>query len=120
MLEGRDFARITATAGKIQTMAVSQVGFMLSREARARGESEAQTQAIAQFKARAAELSRGFGFASYALREVSVRSNETASGPRPRTMVLEDRATSFSDAPVPVEAGRAQVLVNVSGSVQMR
>jgi len=35
-------------------------------------------------------------------------------------MVLEDRATSFSDAPVPVEAGRAQVLVNVSGSVQMR
>ena len=120
VLEGRDFARITATAGEIQTMAVSQVGFMLSREARARGESEAQTQAIAQFKARAAELSRGFGFASYALREVSVRSNETASGPRPRTMVLEDRATSFSDAPVPVEAGRAQVLVNVSGSVQMR
>ena len=29
VLEGRDFARITATAGKIQTMAISQVGFAL-------------------------------------------------------------------------------------------
>ena len=119
VLEGRDFARITATAGKIQTMAVSQVAFALSREARAKGESEAQTQAIAQFKARAAELSRGFGFASYSLREVSVSSNEMAPGPRPRAMALEARAAAFSDAPVPVEAGRAQVLVNVSGSVQM-
>ena len=33
VLEGRDFARITATAGKIQTMAISQVGIALSREA---------------------------------------------------------------------------------------
>lgn len=120
VLEGRDFARITATAGKIPTMAVSQVGFVLSREARAKGESEAQTQAIAQFKARAAELSRGFGFASYSLREVSVSSNEMAPGPRPRAMALEARSAAFADAPVPVEAGRAQVLVNVSGSVQMR
>lgn len=29
VLEGRDFARITATAGKIQTMAISQVGVCL-------------------------------------------------------------------------------------------
>lgn len=54
VLEGRDFARITATAGKIQTMAISQVGFALSREARAKVEGEAQTLAIEQFKARAA------------------------------------------------------------------
>ena len=56
VLEGRDFARITATAGKIQTMAIHQVAFGLSREARAKVEGEAQTQAIDQFKARAAEL----------------------------------------------------------------
>ena len=47
VLEGRDFARITATAGKIQTMAISQVGFALSREARAKVEGEAQTLAAA-------------------------------------------------------------------------
>ena len=119
-LEGRDFARITATAGKIQTLAISQVAFGLSREARAKVESEAQTQAIEQFKARAAELATGFGFANYSLREVAVNSNEMSPGPRPRMMAAEAKVASFSDSAVPVEAGKAQVTVNVSGSVQMR
>ena len=120
VLEGRDFARITATAGKIQTLSISQVAFGLSREARAKGESEAQTQAIEQFKARAAELAKGFGFANYGLREVAVNSNEMSPGPRPRMMAAEAKVASFSDSAVPVEAGKAQVTVNVSGSVQMR
>ena len=119
-LEGRDFARITATAGKIQTLSISQVAFGLSREARAKVESEAQTQAIEQFKARAAELAKGFGFANYSLREVAVNSNEMSPGPRPRMMAAEAKVASFSDSAVPVEAGKAQVTVNVSGSVQMR
>ena len=120
VLEGRDFARITATAGKIQTMAISQVAFGLSREARAKVEDQAQTQAIEQFKARAADLAKGFGFGHYSLREVAVQSNETMPGPRPRMMAAEAKAGAFSDAMVPVEAGKAQVIVNVSGSVQMR
>ena len=120
VLEGRDFARITATAGKIQTLSISQVGFGLSREARAKVEGEAQTQAIEQFKARAAELAKAFGFSNYALREVAVNSNESMPAPRPRMMAAEAKMGSYSDAPVPVEAGKAQVIVNVSGSVQMR
>ena len=83
-------------------------------------EGEAQTLAIEQFKARAADLSRGFGFANYSLREVSVNSNEMSPGPRPRAMAMEAKSAAYSDAPVPVEAGKAQVVVNVSGSVQMR
>jgi predicted secreted protein len=120
VLEGRDFSRITTTAGKVQTMAISQVAFALSREARAKVEGEAQTQAIEQFKARAAELAKGFGFANYSLREVAVNSNEMSPGPRPRMMAMEAKASSFSDSAVPVEAGKAQVVVTVSGSVQMR
>lgn len=120
VLEGRDFARITATAGKIQTMAISQVAFGLSREARAKVEGEAQTQAIEQFKARAADLAKGFGFSNYSLREVAVNSSESMPGPRPRMMAAEAKMGSFSDSSVPVEAGKAQVIVNVSGSVQMR
>ena len=120
VLEGRDFARITTTAGKIQTMAISQVAFGLSREARAKVEGEAQTQAIEQFKARAADLAKGFGFANYSLREVAVNSNESMPGPRPRMMAMEAKSASFADSAVPVEAGKAQVIVNVSGSVQMR
>jgi predicted secreted protein len=120
VLEGRDFARITAAAGKIPSMPISQVAFALSREARAKVETEAQTQAIDQFKARAAELAKGFGFANYSLREVAVNSNEMSPGPRPRMMAMEAKTSSFSDAAVPVEAGKAQVVVTVSGSVQMR
>lgn len=120
VLEGRDFSRITATAGKIQTLAISNVAFGLSREARAKVEGEAQTQAIDQFKARAAELAKGFGFSNYSLREVAVNSNEMVPGPRPRMMAAEAKMGSFSDSSVPVEAGKAQVVVNVSGSVQMR
>ena len=120
VLQGRDFARITATAGKIQSMAISQIAFDLSREARAKVESEAQAKAIEAFKARATELARGFGFTGYTLREVNVNSNEMSPGPRPRMMAMEAKAVSMSDAPVPVEAGKAQVVVNISGSVQLR
>lgn len=121
VLEGRDFARITGTAGRIQSMAISQIAFDLSREARTKAETEAQSQAIEAFKARAAELARGFGFAGYGLREVAVNSNEMLSGPSPRMLRMEAKAASFGgDAPVPVEAGKAQVVVTVSGSVQLR
>lgn len=120
VLEGRDFPRITGTAGKVQSMAISQIAFDLSREARAKAETEAQSQAIEAFKARATELARGFGFGGYTLREVAVNSNEMFPGPRPRMMAMKAEAASFADAPVPVEAGKAQVVVTVSGSVQLR
>ncbi|HQQ70504.1 MAG TPA: SIMPL domain-containing protein, partial [Alicycliphilus sp.] len=96
------------------------IAFDLSREARAKVESEAQAKAIEAFKARATELARGFGFAGYTLREVSVNSSEMSPGPRPRMMAMEAKAAPMADAPVPVEAGKSQVVVNLSGSVQLR
>ena len=118
VLEGRDFARITAAAGKIQTLSMGQVTFALSREARARVEGDAQAQAIERFKTKALEVSKGFGFSAYTLREVSINTND--QGPvRPRMMAMEAKA-AMSDSPIPVEAGKSAVLVNVSGSVQMR
>ena len=118
VLEGRDFARITAAAGKIQTLSMGQVTFALSREARARVEGDAQAQAIERFKTKALEVSKGFGFSAYTLREVSINAND--QGPiRPRMMAMEAKAAT-SDSPIPVEAGKSTVLVNVSGSVQMR
>lgn len=118
VLEGRDFPRITQTANRITTLTVGGVGFGLSREQRAKVETEAQSIAIENFKQKAAELSKGFGFAGYTLREVSVNANE--GGPiRPRMMAAQ--AKSFSaDAPVPVEAGKTSVVVNVSGAVQLK
>lgn len=118
VLEGRDFPRITQTAGRITTLNVGNVGFGLSREQRAKVEADAQTLAIDNFKQKAAELAKDFGFAGYSLREVSVNANQ-ASPMRPRMMAMEAKAMA-SDAPVPVEAGKTSVVVNVSGSVQLK
>jgi predicted secreted protein len=119
VLEGRDFARITQTAGRIQTMTLGGISFGLSREQRAKVEGEAQAVAIERFKAKAAELARGFGFTGYTLREVAVNTNEPGFRPLMRMAAQEGRAAT-ADAAVPVEPGRSTVVVTVSGSVQLR
>jgi predicted secreted protein len=118
VLEGTDFARIAQLAGSVPGMAVASSSFRLSRPAREAAERDAQAQAVAAFRARAAELARGFGFPGFSLREVSVQAQDQGMPPRPRMMAMEAKAAG--DAPVPVEAGKASVVVNVSGSVQLR
>ena len=101
------------------TLTVGGIGFGLSREQRAKVETEAQTIAIENFKQKAAELAKNFGFGGYTLREVSINANQ---GPpmRPRMMAAEASSKMSYDAAVPVEAGKTSVVVNVSGSVQLR
>lgn len=119
VIEGRDFARISATAGKIQTLTIGNVSFGLSREQRSKVEADAQAQAIERFKTKADGIAKAFGFTGFTLREVSVSANDQGFVPRPRMMTLESRAAS-SDAPVPVEAGKSTVQVTVAGSVQLK
>lgn len=118
VLEGKDFPRITGAAGKIQTLSMGGVSFALSREQRARVEGEAQAQAIERFKSKASEVSSAFGFGGYTLREVSINTNDQSPMPRMRVMAMSAKS-EMADAPVPVEAGKSTVLVNISGSVQM-
>ena len=119
ILEGRDFARISGTAGKMQSLTVGSVSFGLSREQRAKVESDAQALAIERFKLRANDIARGFGFGSYTLREINVSANDQGFTPRPRAMTMEAKAATV-DAPVPVEAGKTLVVVTVAGSVQLK
>lgn len=95
------------------------VSFSLSRELRARVQTEAQAQAIANYKIQAESIAKGFGFSGYTLREVSVSANDVGQPFRPRVMAMESRA-AMADAPVPVEAGKSTVQVTVSGSVQLK
>lgn len=117
VLEGRDLARIAQAAGRISTLTVAGVHFGLSREARARVESDAQKIAIERFRAKAGELARGFGFAGYSLREVTVSSTDNSPGPRMYAMAASTRAEA---QPVPLEAGKQAVTITVSGSVQLK
>ena len=119
IMEGRDFARISTMAGKIQTLTLGGVSFGLSREQRTKVEGDAQSQAIERFKLKASEISKSFGFAGYSLREISVNANDQGYVPRPRVMAMEAKSMA-SDSAVPVEAGKSTVIVTVAGSVQMR
>jgi predicted secreted protein len=119
VLEGRDFARITQAAARVSTMTIGSIGFGLSREQRAKVETDAQTQAIERFKAKALELARGFGFSGYTLREVNVAANDFG-GPRPMMRMTAAAQGMAESSPVPVEAGKATVTVTVSGSVQLK
>jgi predicted secreted protein len=119
VLEGRDFSRITSAAGKIQSLTLANVSFALSREQRTKVEAEAQAIAIERFKAKALEISKGFGFSGYTLREVSINANDQGFAPRQRMMAMQAKA-EMADSAVPVEAGKSTVLVNVSGAIQLR
>ncbi len=120
VLEGKDFARISTLAGKINTLTLGNVSFGLSREARARVEAEVTAQAIDRFKAKAQEVSKGFGFTGFTVREVSVNANDQGNAPRGRMEMMQAKSMSSADAAVPVEAGRSTVVVTVAGSVQMK
>jgi predicted secreted protein len=119
VLEGRDFARISATAGKIQSLTVQNVGYSLSREQKVLLETQAQEKAIEAFRNKAQSLSKSFGFGGYSLREINVSAQDVPQyGPRPRVMMAAKSAEA--DSAVPVEAGKSVVTVMVSGSVQLK
>lgn len=120
VIEGRDFTRISTTAGKIQSLTLGNVAFSLSRDAQRKLESDVQALAIERFKAKASDVAKGFGFQSYTLREISVSSADQEGGrPVPRVMAMQAKA-AMADTPVAVEAGKSTVNVTVTGSIQLR
>ncbi|GAP37186.1 SIMPL domain-containing protein [Piscinibacter sakaiensis] len=118
VIEGRDMAAIGQLAGRISSLSISRVAYGLSREAREKAEAEITAQAVARWRERAAESARLFGYTSYALREVSVGSNE----PPPMMPMVRAKAMAAmapADEALPIEAGKATVTVSVNGSVQL-
>lgn len=118
-LESKDFAAISKLAGELASqMQVQNIAFSLSREARAAVENRLIDQAIASFKEKAQHTSKAFGYGSYTIRNVHV-GQAGAVTPMPRQYMAKAMMADAASAPVPVEGGKAQVTVNVSGSVQM-
>jgi predicted secreted protein len=101
-------------------MAVSNLTFGLSRTTRTQLESQAQVLAIEEFKLKAAQIARGFGFSDYVLREISVHSADPSGGPMPRMMAMGVRGMAPEASPLPMEGGKSIVTVTVSGAVQLK
>jgi predicted secreted protein len=118
VLEGTDIARVSQAAGKLSQLQVVGVSYGLSRALREQKEAELTQQAIARFKARAAQVASGFGFKSWGLGEISVSSTEPGfEGRPPMLMAVRAKGIEMADAPLPVEPGKGLLQVTVSGQV---
>lgn len=122
VVEGRDFARVSQLAGNLPRMTVAQADFSLSREGRQQLEAEVQSQAVQNFRQRAQALARDFGFAGYTLRQVNVSAvDRPEPGIQPRLMVAEAAmAPAAAPSAIPLVAGKDEVRITVSGSIQLR
>jgi predicted secreted protein len=118
IVEGKDIAAIAQLGGRITTLSIQRVGFSLSRDAREKVEADVTAQAISRYRAKADAISKQFGFGTYAIREVTVSSDEQGSI-NAVPLMRAQFAKAGGDEALPVEAGKAKVTANVSGSVQM-
>lgn len=118
IVEGRDMQAIGQLTGRITTLTISRVAYALSRELREKTEAEVSGQAIARYRAKAADYAKQFGYGSYVIREVNVSGNEQPGAPAPMYRAKAMSAVA-SDESLPVEAGKGVVTVSVNGTVQM-
>lgn len=118
VVEGRDHAAIAALPSRLGGMRIARTGFSLSRQAREKVESDVTGQAIAQFRLRADEVAKAFGFTGWVLREVGVQGGEPPGVAMP--MMRAQASMAMADEALPVEAGKSAVTVSVTGTVQLQ
>ncbi|WP_426394482.1 SIMPL domain-containing protein [Ralstonia sp. R-29] len=119
-ITSKDFAAASKLAGQLANqMQVQNVNFTLSREARTAAEAKLIDQAVSAFRDKALATTKLFGYTSYTIRDVHVSEGSNNPGPRPMMARMAAAPASFDSAPVPIEGGKAQVTVTVSGAVQM-
>ncbi len=102
----------------MQDLTVAQIDWQLSPEQKSAAESRIQAEAVARFQSKAQALTQQFGFAAYTLREVRVSAQESGEGSvMPRMAMAQMDA---APAPMPTQAGKSRVVVNISGSIALR
>ena len=118
IVEGRDMAAIGQLTARITTMTIARVTYRLSREASQRVEGDVAAGAIGAFRSKAESYARLFGYGGYAVREVSVSSNDQQ--PVPLAMARVQTASASPADALSVEPGKALVTATVNGTVQMK
>jgi len=97
---------------------VGSLDYSVSREAREKVEGEVAAQAIARFRAKAADYAKAFGYSSFVVREVNVGTD--SGSPPPRVFASRAKVASAMSEAMPVEAGNGAVTSNVNGTVQLK
>ncbi|ARP96460.1 SIMPL domain-containing protein [Bordetella genomosp. 13] len=121
ILQSKDFAKASALASKLSDKtAITNIGFLLSREAREAEERKLLTQAAQAFRERALAASSAFGFSGYRVLRIDLGGQ---GGPQPvmqRAAPMMMAKGAQDSAELPLEAGEVTVTVSVSGMIALQ
>lgn len=120
VLESRELRTLSRLAGRLaERMQLAGVQFRLSDARRRQEEARLLTDAAANFRQRATDAARAFGFADYEIRELVLDG-----APRPVPRAVPMRAAEMqmrtAGAPLPAEGGESDVVVRVTGTVELK
>lgn len=123
ILESKDFEAAAALASKLSDKtAISNISFLLSREARDTEERKLLKEAAQAFKDRALTAANAFGFSGYRLSKLEL-GGSGGPVPMPRMMgaaaMAKDASGGYSPD-VPLEAGNVTVSIAVNGTIVLQ
>lgn len=115
VLESRDAAALSELLGRLQaTLAVGNITFAPAPETRRKVEDDTALDAIASFQEKAARYAAALK-KPYKIRSMNIGSQ----GIRPPMPVMRAMAMSAEAATMPVEAGESDIVVTVSGQIEL-
>lgn len=122
ILKSKDFVLLSRLVGKLTSgpnaLQISTNAFEVSSDLKQSEEGTLIERGITAFKTKAGAASKSLGYASFAIREITI--GEVSSSGGVRAMAFAARDTNSGAAALPLEAGRVSLQLRVSGSVQMR
>jgi predicted secreted protein len=121
ILKSKEFTALSRLVGKLSSgsnaLQITASDFEVSTDLKQSEESSLIERGIAAFKAKAQAATKALGYASYAIREITLGEVTSAGGPRP---LLMDKLATLGTSGLPLEASRITLQLRVQGSVQMR
>jgi predicted secreted protein len=118
LLEGADPLAMSELLGELQSrIQLRSIGFTVSPAQRRKIEDELIDEALAAFLARAQRVQTRLAGRGYQIVQISI--NTSGGGPPVPMMRATMAMDSASVAPPALEAGTSELVVNVSGSIQL-
>jgi len=118
VLESRDATALSTLLGKLQGsgLAIGALGFSPAPETRSKAENEATLEAIDTFRAKADRIAAAMK-RPYRIRQMSLGSEGHAPPPFPA--VRGAMLMAAEAAPMPVEAGESNIVIGISGQIEL-
>ncbi len=120
-LASTDVAGLGLLASELTAdLQIASVNFSLSRARADEVESRLMTQAAEAFKRKAQVMAQALGFKGYAIKSVTLTQSGNPPPPRPVMLRSAVPAADAAAVPIPAEGGKTEVVVTMSGAVELR